>query len=299
MTSALEIIAQDNNRCGESPLWDTDRRLLFWTDIDSGLVYQFNPATGEKAILLRGHNVSALGLNRSGDLLLAGADGLFLQRISGERELIAREYDGEPLAFNEMIVGPGGRVYAGTMYWGAESRMLTPGRLFLIERDGAIRIVDEGIELANGMGFGPEDRTLYVTDSAARTIYAHDVDSATGSLENKRIFVRVPEEEGLPDGLTVDAEGYVWSAQWYGSQVVRYDPDGNVERRIAIPAQQVSSVGFGGDALTDLYITTAGDSWHSHLAPAGYDFDAPSIGGALYRLRLGISGKPEHRAQFP
>src|SRR5207247_7061215 len=137
--------------------------------------------------------------------------------------------------------------------------------------------VEEGVELANGLGFSPDNRTLYFTDSAARKIYAYDVQPETGRLSNRRIFASVTADEGLPDGLTVDAEGFVWSAQWYGSQVVRYDPDGKVERRIAMPITQVSSVAFGGENLTDLYITSAGGSWASQLAPPGYNFDAPNI----------------------
>jgi D-xylonolactonase len=171
------------------------------------------------------------------------------------------------------------------------------GRLYLIDREG-VRVVEEGIELANGLGFSPDSQTLYFTDSAARRIYAYDVEAETGALSNRRIFVQVPDEEGIPDGLTVDREGYVWSAQWYGSQVVRYDPEGTVERRIAMPVTQVSSVGFGGEDLKDLYITTAGEPWPSPLAPPGYDSNVPNTGGSLYRIRLEVQGKLEHQADL-
>ena len=159
-----------------------------------------------------------------------------------------------------------------------------------------MRVVDEGVEIANGLGLSPDDRTLYFADSARRVIYAYDADPATGDLSRRRVFVQVPRDEGLPDGLTVDREGFVWCAQWYGGQVVRYDPDGKVERRIAMPVRQVSSVIFGGDDLTDLYITTAADPWPSPLAPPGYDFSATNVGGSLYRLRTDIQGRPDHRA---
>lgn len=157
-------------------------------------------------------------------------------------------------------------------------------------------MVDEEIEMSNGLGLSPDDGTLYFADSAARRIFAYDVQS-DGGLQNKRVLVQVPREEGLPDGLTVDAQGFVWSAQWYGGQVVRYDPDGRVERRLALPVTQVSSVAFGGDDLTELFITTAGALWRGPLTPPGFDFDAPP-GGNLYRLRLDIAGKPEHRTEL-
>ena len=103
--------------------------------------------------------------------------------------------------------------------------------------------------------------------------------------------------EGLPDGLTVDAEGIIWSAQWYGSEVLRYDADGKVERRLRLPVQQVSSVMFGGPDLTDLYITSAGEAWPSQYAPPSFNPAGP-MGGSLYRVRLEISGRREHRTHF-
>jgi D-xylonolactonase len=156
-------------------------------------------------------------------------------------------------------------------------------------------VVDEGIEIANGLGLSPDDRTLYFADSARRVIYAYDV-APSGSLSRRRIFVKIPSDEGLPDGLTVDREGFVWCAQWYGAQVVRYDPDGKVERRLPMPVLQVSSLIFGGPDLTDLYVTTAADPWPSSLAPPGYDPKAPNQGGSLYRFRLDVQGRLDHRA---
>lgn len=297
MAERLEVIAQDGNLCGEGPIWDADHGRLLWTDIESGLVYQFVPATGAKQILSRGLTVNGIGLNRTGELLFAGSSGLHLWRGQDDYRTLVAEHEGEALAFNDLIVDARGRVYAGTVYWGPDG-MEKRGKLYLIGTDSTIRVVDEGIELANGLGFSPDDRTLYFADSTARAIYAYDVAPETGALSNRRVFVRVPDAEGIPDGLTVDAEGFVWSAQWYGSQVVRYDPTGAVERRIALPVTQVSSVAFGGEDWRDLYITTAGESWPSDFAPPGYDFQAPNIGGSLYRIRLDIQGRPEHRAGF-
>jgi D-xylonolactonase len=171
------------------------------------------------------------------------------------------------------------------------------GKLFHVAPDGAVKIVDDRIELANGLGFSPDGRTLYFADSAARTIWAYDVNPRVASLSKKRVFVRVGDDEGIPDGLTVDAAGYVYSAQWYGGQVIRYDPDGTVERRIEMPVTQVSSVALGGPDFCDLYITTAGEHWNSPLAPGGYSYDADA-GGGLYRVRVETPGVAEHMAKF-
>ena len=296
MAEQLEILADDNNLVGEGPIWDGQQNRFLWTDVYNSLVYQID-AKGEKSIIHRDHVVNGIGLNHDGRLVFSGADGLFVSNNGRAPEKIASTHKGQKLSFNDMVIGPLGRVYAGTMYWG-ENGKEKDGKLYMFDSQGGAEIVAEGIELSNGLGFSPDEETLYYSDSAARRIYAFDVDVATGTLENQRVLVQVPADEGIPDGMTVDADGYVWSAQWYGEQVVRYDPGGAVERRIPMPVKQVSAVAFGGPNLTDLYITSAGHSWPSNVAPPGYDFNAPNIGGPLYRLRLDIKGKPEYRAMF-
>lgn len=297
MTEQLEVVAADNNLCGEGPIWDGRRGRLIWTDIESSSVYQLDLARGEKTIISQGLMVASIALDQDGRFVFAGSTGLHLWRGQDDSRTVVAQHEGEILFFNDILADPQGRVYAGTVYWGAGGMEKT-GKLYLIDTDGTTRVVADGIELSNGLGLSPDDRTLYYADTAVRRIYAFDVETQSGELSNRRVFVQVPGEEGLPDGLTVDAEGFVWSAQWYGGQVVRYDPDGKVERRIPMPVQQVSSLAFGGSELADLYITSAGNSWPSDLAPPGYDFDAPNMGGSLYRLQLDIQGRAEHMARL-
>ena len=298
MEGELEVVARDNNRCGEGPIWDPARGRLIWNDLSSNLVYQFIPRTGEKTVISRELMVSGIALNRTGELVFAGSGGLHLWSGEGCYRTIVSEDRGQPLCFNDMIADPRGRIYAGTCFWGPGG-MERPGCLYLIDTGGTCRIVDEGIQLSNGLGFSPDNGTLYSSDSAAPAIYAYDVETATGRLSRKRLFVRVSREDGIPDGLTVDREGFVWCAMWYGAQVVRYAPDSRVERRIRMPVTQVSSIAFGGEDWRDLYITTAAETWASPLAPPGHDFSAPNTGGSLYRLRVDVQGKPEHLANFP
>ena len=116
------------------------------------------------------------------------------------------------------------------------------------------------------MGYSPDESIMYYTDSSVRTIYAYDYDRATGSVSNRRDFVKLPDTAGVPDGMTVDSEGYVWTAVWFDGCIVRFDPDGVEERRIALPAIQTSSVMFGGPDLTDIYVTTRRDRSGTRLA---------------------------------
>ncbi len=296
MAEMIEIIAQDDNKCGEAPIWDADRRRVLWTDNESETTYQYHADTGVRETLSTGLTVCAIALNRTGELVFAAA-GVHLWRRQGDYQTLVTEYEGEALSFNDALADRAGRLYAGTLHWGPGG-MEKFGRLYLIDTDASIRVVDEGIELANGLGFSPDDLTLYFTDSSVRKIYAYDVDGGSGGLSNRRVFAQVPDDEGIPDGLTVDAEGFVWSAQWFGSQIVRYDPDGKVERRIAMPMKQVSSLAFGGMDLTDLYVTTAGHAWPSDLEPRGYDRTTPNVGGPLYRVRTGVRGTLEHKTNF-
>jgi D-xylono/L-arabinono-1,4-lactonase len=196
-----------------------------------------------------------------------------------------------------MIADARGRIYAGTVYWGASGREKL-GKVYLISPGGDVKIVEEGVELANGMGFSVDGRRFYFADSAQRRIYSCEVEAKNGGLSRKRIFAQLEREDGLPDGLTVDSEDHVWCAFWYGGKVLRFDPEGKVESRIEVPAIQASSVAFGGENLDELYITSAGEAWPSELAPMGYSAEAKGQGGALYRLKMSVRGKKEYIANF-
>jgi D-xylono/L-arabinono-1,4-lactonase len=291
----IESVMEHPDRCGEAPIWDRRSGRLLWTDIPADVIYALDPASGEASVAHRGVNVSGLALHAGGGLVGAGAAGLHVL-TDPEPRTVVTEDAGEPLFFNDILAAPDGRIYAGTLYWGEE--MEKPGCLYLIGRGGTVEIVDEGIELANGLALSPDEHTLYFADSAVRRIYAYEVSAVSGRLSGKRTFVELGVEDGIPDGLTTDSEGFVWCACWYGGQVLRFDPEGRIERRVALPVQQVSSLAFAGPDLMDLYITSAAEPWPSRLAPSGYDPGAPNQGGALYRLRAPVPGRAEHVASL-
>lgn len=297
MKYTIEIAADMNDKCGEAPTWDAAGGRVLWVDNEGCFVHELSLATGDVTTISRDLMVAGIAANRGGSWIFAGFTGLHVWHKQGDQRTVAAKHEGDDLFFNDIIADPKGRVYGGTLHWGAAG-MEKHGKLYLIHPDGRIEVVADGIELSNGLGFSVDNRTLYYTDSSARLIYAYDVEPASGRLSNRRVFVQVPADEGIPDGLTVDAAGFVWSAQWYGGQIVRYDPEGKVERRIPLPVNQVSSCQFAGPDLTELYVTTAANSWEGPCAPPGYDFKAPNIGGPLYRVRMDVQGKPEHVAAF-
>lgn len=292
----VELISDQHTLCGEGPLWDANRNCVFWVDVEQSLVFKHQLANSQTSLVSRGLPVSGLAMNRDGRLVIAGARGIYLLSESGDVTTVLESPGNGDFCFNDLTAAPNGKLYAGTFHW-EDITMLRFGRLYLIDENGSPRVVDEGIQLSNGLGLSPDNRLLYYADSVARMIYVYDVAVETGDLSNKRVLCRVPVEEGLPDGLTVDADGFVWCATWYGGQVIRFDPDGGIERRVKLPVKQTSSLTFGGPDLTDLYVTSGGQYWNSPFIPPGFDSQAP-MGGALYRVRLSIQGKAELRCAF-
>jgi sugar lactone lactonase YvrE len=144
-----------------------------------------------------------------------------------------------------------------------------------------------GLACSNGLGWSPDNKTMYVTAQFAYELLAFDFDLASGEIANRRSFARVPEADGLPDGLTVDAEGFVWSAQWGGWRITRYDPDGKIERVVKLPVPNPTSCVFGGPDLTDLYVTTA---W---LGLSNDERRATPDSGDLFVVHTDLRGLPE------
>lgn len=277
----LEVIADYSCVVGEGPLWHPYEQRLYWTDIDTGRMFRYDPATHTHECFYQGEKVGGFTIQADGALLLfmdRGAVRIWRDgKLTTVIEQIEEEQDSR---FNDVHADPMGRVFCGTMPAGERL-----GRLHLLHPDGTLTPVLDGVGCSNGMGFTQNRKQMYYTDSMKREIYLFDYDVKTGALSNRRVFVRLPEGGGVPDGMTVDARGYVWSAVWGGSCLIRYRPDGTEERRIEFPVKKVSSVTFGGPDYTDIYVTTAGGDQKTTDG---------ELAGALFRLNLGIHGVPEY-----
>ena len=292
-----EIVADFGDLNGEAPVWDRDAACLFWTDCVGFKFCRFDWRSAKSEILRKDIDVTGFALNETGGFVIANTKGMWIWDGADRMDLLAAEVDGAVCQMNDAAADPSGRFLAGSCFYdpNEDYRM---GCLFQVDTDGHVKVLDDGILLSNGIGFSPDATQLYFTDSAARIIYRYDYDVKTGTARSRSVLIRVPLSEGVPDGLAVDSEGFLWSAQWYGGCVVRYDPDGKVERRIQTPAKQTSSVAFGGASLDELYVTSAAQYFASPLVPPGYDPGTGCIGGPLYRLRVGIQGKPQFKARI-
>jgi len=280
-----KVVANTACHTGEGPLWHPEQRVLFWVDIPKGELYRFDPSTGEHRLVYQDEAIGGFTFQEDGSLLLFMARGAVKR---WDKDGVHTVLDGIPgeedTRFNDVIADPEGRVFCGTMSCDSH-----PGRLYRLDPDLTLTVLLEGVGTSNGMGFTPDGRGMYHTDSRTRRITLYDYDRESGGLSRGRLFLEVPEGEGVPDGMTVDAEGRVWSARWDGSCCIQYDQQGEEIQRIEFDVPKISCVTFGGEDYRDLYFTTAG----------GQDREKEGMAaGALFSLRSEVQGVPEYRSNI-
>ena len=281
---ALDIRAE----LGEGPLWDDRRQRLLFVDIMRGHVHEFDPSTGADRIVEFPWPVGAVALAENSDWILAAIDGFYRANPqSGAVQLLASvEADRPDNRMNDGYVDARGRFWAGTM---GMHKIRNAGTLYRLDPDGTVSAMVSGVSTSNGIDWSLDNQTAYYVDTPTGRIDIFDFDSAKGVLSNRRPFVEIPSNEGHPDGMIVDAEGFVWVCLWKGAAVRRYSPDGRLDRVIPMPATQVTKCAFGGPNLDDLFITTA---W---VGLSESERAQQPLAGALFRIRPGIRGRVANR----
>jgi D-xylonolactonase len=281
MSSIPVIVADTLCRTGEGPLWRESDGMVYWVDIPVGTLYRYDPKHQTHATVLEvDGTIGGYTFQADGSVLLFGDNGCIRRYHEGELttlvDEIPRERGGR---FNDVIADPDGRVFCGTMPIGEQ-----PGRLYRLERDGSLNIAYEDAGLSNGLGFSPDLAFLYHSDSLNKQITRAVYDRSTGELSDRTVFHQTKPGDGVPDGMTVDADGAVWVAQWDGHSLIRLGSDGEEIDRVMFPAKKVSSLTFGGAGYRTAWVTTAN--------PGGRDVEGPGA-GALFEVDLGVTGKPE------
>ncbi|TVT96442.1 pentonolactonase XacC [Haloferax volcanii] len=275
-------------RLGEGPVWHPDEKRLYWVDIESGRLHRYDPETGAHDCPVETSVIAGVTIQRDGSLLAFMDRGRVGRVVDGDLRESARIVD-SPTRFNDVIADPAGRVFCGTM-----PSDTAGGRLFRLDTDGTVTTVETGVGIPNGMGFTRDRERFYFTETEASTVYRYAYDEETGAVSARERFVESPETPGLPDGMTVDSTGHIWSARWEGGCVVEYDADGTELGRFDVPTEKVTSVAFGGPDLDSLYVTTAGGDGDGSAGEG--DESTGDAAGALFRLDVAATGRPEFRS---
>ena len=285
-----ELVFDARAELAESPVWDDRRARLWWVDIMAGIVHLTDPSTGSDRTFAAGQPVGALGLRERGGPVLAVRDGFASLREQGGLDLIAAvEIDDRTTRMNDGKVGPDGGFWAGTM---AMDERPGAGRLYRLDPDGTVSEQLDGVTISNGLDWSDDGRHFYYIDTPTRRVDRFDVAADGRAISGRQVAVdRGARATGWPDGMTVDADGYLWVCLWDGWAVERYSPDGRLDQRIALPVAQVTSCAFGGPNLEELYITTAREGF-----PAGGRHDQQHA-GSIFRVRPGVRGRRSFR--FP
>ncbi len=296
MTSErVQIALAVANGVGESPHWSAEEQALYWVDITGRAVERFEPLTKKHDRWpVRGFP-EAIALRKKGGAILAVGNRVCLFDFSDRLEtLCVPEPDRPGNRLNEGVCDPQGRFWVGSMQNniaedGSPKEMdADTGRLFRIDIDGSAAQADPNdYGISNTMAWR-DDGTFLFGDTLARTIYAFDYAPGAGTIGNRRVFART-ETPGMPDGSCLDSEGYLWNARVGGSALIRYAPDGRIDRTVPLPLTNPTSCAFGGRELTTLYVTS------SRFGMTREAVAANPTEGALLAVEVGVKGSPGSR----
>ncbi len=284
----IEVFSDTRDALGEGPLWDDREQRLYWIDSYAPAVYSADADGGNRKRWPVPEPIGSLALREKGGAILALRNGFYtLDFETGEVALIAETQPGELTPrMNDGKVDRQGRFVAGSMDFEERNPV---GKLFRLDSDLSVHQLDHGIICSNGPCFSLDGRTLYFADTGKKAIYAYDYDTASGNVRSRRVFASFENQRGLPDGATVDSEGCVWSCEVYSGRLIRFDPDGVVDRIIGLPVQSTTSLTFGGAGLDIAYVT-------SMARPYNGAYHREREAGCVFAVHgLGVRGVPEPR----
>ena len=285
MAAEVQCVVEIRSELGEGPVWSEAEQALYWLDCLKPAVYRYDPASGENRTLdlPLDSAIGALAFRRGGGYVLALESGIKVLDAGAKtaRLLCHPEKGREENRYNDGKPDRAGRFFVGSLN---KADRDPTGALYRVDPDGSCREIDGRFVCPNGMDWSPDNRTFYFVDTGSRNIFAYDYDAATGEIEDRRVLATIAPEEGGPDGLCIDREGFLWVAQWDGWRISRFDPDGRRERQVRVPVPRPTSLCFGGPELDRLYITSAAvDLDRAAL-------EAAPLSGSLFALDPGVRG---------
>ncbi|HET6319067.1 MAG TPA: SMP-30/gluconolactonase/LRE family protein [Chloroflexota bacterium] len=284
----VEVVVEARALVGEGPVWDERTQTLVWVDIMGNAVHVYDPASGEDRRIDVGQPVGAAALRERGGLVLALRDGFAVLDgdLANTRVVASVEADVPSNRMNDGKCDAAGRLWAGTM--GIEVRRGL-GSFYRLDADYTVTRMFGDVTISNGLDWSLDNRQMYYIDSPTQRIDVFDFQLERGVLGERRELFGIPREVGLPDGMTLDAEGNLWVALHGAGVVHRYSPSGELLARVRVPAKQVTCPTFGGPDYGDLYITTMTHGLSDEARAA------QPLSGSLFRCRPGVKGRPPFR----
>jgi L-arabinonolactonase len=286
----IDILLDIKTTLGEGPVWDAESERLHWVDSADGRIFRSTADGRELRAWEVGEPIGSIALSADGSAFLAALkSGLYwIDQTTGDKTLITNPEADDRTRLNDGKTDRQGRFVVGSMDVMEDDPL---GRLYSYSPDGSLRILDEGIICSNGPCFSPDGKILYFSDTWSGDIWRYDYDPETGDATNRSVFTSVDTSRGgAADGATVDSEGYLWQALVYSGVIVRYAPDGTVDRAIDMPVLKCTSMNFGGPNLDILYVTSMAKP------PLPRFPDDGQLRGSLFAISdLGVTGVPEQR----
>ncbi len=285
MTDAVPVLACQN-RLGEGPIWSIEEQALYWVDIVAPAIHRYQPANGAHDNWPMPEHVGSISMRAAGGLVAALRSGFGLfDPTTGMVDMINHaEADKLDNRFNDGRCDREGRFFAGSLTYSEDQ---PEGSLWRLDVDHEAKPVLNGITVSNGLCWSPDGSLMYFVDTPTREIQCFDYDQATGTPENPRVLVRTDPNGGWPDGSITDSEGCLWNAEWDGARVVRYTPDGEIDRIVKIPARRATCAALGGPDLKTLYITSAWDRMSRE------ERDEWPLSGNLFAIDVDVPGLPD------
>lgn len=282
------VVSTHRDQLGEVPVWCERTASLWWIDVIRSALHHLDTTTGKvTTVTTQGGRIGSIALREQGGLLIANAEGIdFFDPATGtQKAFTGYGRLGPSQRFNDGRVDRQGRFWVGSMH----EEFLPQGTLFRVDTDGTITEIFGDIIVPNGIAFSPDSRKLYFADTRRFMMWSFDFDAASGAVSNRTVFSDTKGKSGRPDGSAVDSDGFIWNAEYAGGQIVRYAPDGRIDRTIELPLSHPTSVCFGGTDLETLFITSGSYT----LGPE--QLAAEPLAGAVIAIRAGVRGLPESR----
>ena len=285
--SDVECVVDCQNTLGEGPAWSVDEQKLYWVDIEQSELRRYDPATKDTKVWQTPERVGSFAFRQQGGLLVAFESGMdFWDPASGQSQRIQKfEPELATTRTNDGRCDRQGRFIVGGMNETDNGDPIS--NVYRIDPDLSIHQIISNVTCANSTCFSPDGTVMYFADTPTGQIWAYDYDAESGAVKNRRVFADFSDQPGMPDGSIVDAEGFLWNAQWNGYRVVRYRPDGTIDRIVDMPVMNPTCVAFGGKDLDILYVTTA----RYLMTPE--QIEAEPLSGGLFAVKVDVQGLNE------